>query len=293
MTNTNQNLAVRTYQKQYKGVLSTVFEVRKAFSGATSAIQILDGVQMNAKAFSVKTNNTPVVIGEYSTDANTGMGTGTSKSTRFGNLVEVIYADTDVEYDYTLAIHEGIDRYTVNNNLDAAVADRFKLQSEAQTRKINKRIGKYLSDNAGKTETLADFTEANVKKLFNDINAYYVNNEVTAPIMVYLRPELYNAIIDMPANTTAKGSSVSLDNNGLLKYKGFTLEETPAQYFETGVAAIFSPNGIVIPFIGITTARTIEAIDFDGVQLQAAAKGGTFMLDDNKKAVVKVTSAGL
>ena len=65
----------------------------------------------------------------------------------------------------------------------------------------------------------------------------------------------------------------------------------PEQYFENNVVAIFSPDGIVIPFIGIETARTVEAEDFDGVKLQAAAKGGTFVLDDNKKAIIKVTSA--
>lgn len=293
MTTSNQNLSVRQYQPQYKGILNAVFEATKAFSGVTSSLQILDGVQHNTKAFSVKTSATPVVVGTYSTDANTAFGTGTAKSSRFGELKEVIYTDTDVAYDYTLAIHEGIDRYTVNTDLNAAVADRFKLQAEAQTRIVNKRIGKFLSDNAGKAETLSDFNEPTVRKLFNDLSAYYVNEEVIAPVTVYLRPELFNAIVDMTANTTAKGSGGSIDNNGLAKYKGFALVETPAQYFESGVVAIFSPDGIVIPFIGINTARTMEAIDFDGVVLQAAAKGGTFMLDDNKKAVVKVTSATL
>ena len=43
-------------------------------------------------------------------------------------------------------------------------------------------------------------------------------------------------------------------------------------------------------FVGISTTRTIESVDFDGVQLQGAAKGGTYTLDDNKKAIVKVTN---
>lgn len=287
---TNQNNPVRRYEKQYRDMLSTVFGVRAAFTGALSAIQVLDGVQENAKAFSVKTNDTPVVIGEYKTGATDGgFGDGSGANSRFGNLTEIKYQNTDVEYDYTLSIHEGLDRYTVNNDLNAAVADRLKLQSEAQTRQMNKRIGKYLSDNAGTTEALADFTEDKVKALFNKVNAYYINQEVTAPVTIYLRPELYNAIIDMTANTSAKGSSVSIDNNGLARYKGFALVETPAQYFDTGVVAVFSPDGIVIPFVGISTARTIEATEFDGVKLQAAAKGGTYILDDNKKAVVKVT----
>ncbi|WP_070021797.1 phage capsid protein [Streptococcus agalactiae] len=287
---TNQNNPVRRYEKQYAGILQTVFGVKSAFTGALSAIQVLDGVQENAKAFSVKTNNTPVVIGTYKTGENDGgFGDGSGANSRFGDLTEIKYENTDVEYDYTLTIHEGLDRYTVNNDLNAAIADRLKLQSEAQTRKINNRIGKFLSDNAGVTEALADFTEDKVKALFNKVNAYYINQEVTAPITIYLRPELYNAIIDMTANTSAKGSSVSIDNNGLARYKGFTLVETPAQYFQEGTLAVFSPDGIVIPFVGISTTRTIEATEFDGVKLQAAAKGGTYILDDNKKAVVKVT----
>lgn len=286
----NQNNPARRYEKQYAGILQTVFGVRKAFTGALSPIQVLDGVQENAKAFSVKTNNTPVVIGTYKTGANDGgFGDGSGANSRFGDLTEIKYENTDVEYDYTLTIHEGLDRYTVNNDLNAAIADRLKLQSEAQTRQMNKRIGKFMSDNAGQTEALADFTEDNVKALFNKVNAYYINQEVTAPVTIYLRPELYNAIIDMTANTSAKGSSVSIDNNGLARYKGFALVETPAQYFDTGVLAVFSPDGIVIPFVGISTARSIEATAFDGVLLQAAAKGGTYILDDNKKAVVKVT----
>ncbi|MFP7775694.1 phage capsid protein [Streptococcus dysgalactiae] len=286
----NQNNPARRYEKQYAGILQTVFGVRKAFTGALSPIQVLDGVQENAKAFSVKTNNTPVVIGTYKTGANDGgFGDGSGANSRFGDLTEIKYENTDVEYDYTLTIHEGLDRYTVNNDLNAAIADRLKLQSEAQTRQMNKRIGKFMSDNAGQTEALADFTEDNVKALFNKVNAYYINQEVTAPITIYLRPELYNAIIDMTANTSAKGSSVSVDNNGLTRYKGFSLVETPSQYLPDGTLAVFSPDGIVIPFVGISTARSIEATAFDGVLLQAAAKGGTYILDDNKKAVVKVT----
>lgn len=286
---TNQNLPVRQYQSQYRQMLSTVFDVKKAFSGVLAPIQVLDGVENNAKAFFVKTNATPVVIGEYNTNANTAFGTGTSNSSRFGNLTEVIYQDTHVDYDYTLAIHEGIDRYTVNNNLNAAIADRMKLQSEAQTRRMNREIGKFLSTNAGKTEALADLTEASIRTLFNKINTYVTNTEINASITAYVKADVYNAIIDMAANTSAKGSSVSIDNNGLAKYKNVKLEVTPDQYFDNGVVAIFSPDNIVIPFVGIQTARTIEAIDFDGVIFQAAAKGGTYVLEDNKKAIVKVT----
>lgn len=290
MTGTNQNLPVRQYAPQYRQMLSTVFEVQKAFGGLLAQIQTQDGVEYSKTAFKVKTSSTPVVIGEYNTGENVAFGTGTANSSRFGNLTEVIYTDLEVPYDYNLAIHEGIDRYTVNNNLNATIADRTKLQSEAQTRYMNKRIGKFLSDNAGKTEALADLTEGSIRSLFNKINVYVTNTEINAPITAYVRAELYNAIVDMTANTHAKGSSVSVDNNVLVKYKNVTLVETPEQYFADGVVAIFSPDNIVIPFVGIHTARTVQAIDFDGVIFQAAAKGGTFILEDNKKALIKVTA---
>ncbi|MTB77344.1 phage capsid protein [Streptococcus uberis] len=292
---TNQDQAARIYVPQYRNILSTVFNAKAAFRGALAQLQTLDGIQSNAKAFSVKTSSTPVVIGDdYLTGANDGgFGDASGKKSRFGDMTEVIYQDTDVNYDYELTIHEGIDRYTVNNDLNAALADRFNLQAQAQTRKVNVRTGKFLSDNAGHTETLADFTETNVKALFNTVDTYYTDLEVDAQVTVYLKSELYNAILDMASTTSAKGSSISLDDNKLLKYKDFVLVKTPAKYFQTGVLAIFSPDGIVIPFIGISTARTVEAIDFDGVELQAAAKGGTYVLDDNKKAIVKVTSVGV
>nr|DAS74396.1 MAG TPA: major capsid protein [Caudoviricetes sp.]DAY26314.1 MAG TPA: major capsid protein [Caudoviricetes sp.] len=291
MTTNNNNLPVRVYTPQYTKVLSTIFGVQKAFAGALAPIQTLDGVQHNTKAFMVKTNNTPVVVGTYNADSTKVFGAGTGLGSRFGELKEVVYQDAEVNYDYTLAIHEGIDRYTVNNDLNAAVADRLRLHSEAQTRAINKRIGKFLSANAGETKELAKLDETNIQKLFNQVNVYVTNTEINAPIKCYIRAQVYNAIIDMASTNKSKGSNINLDSNGLLKYKNIELIVVPEQYFENNVVAIFSPDGIVIPFIGIETARTVEAEDFDGVKLQAAAKGGTFVLDDNKKAIIKVTSA--
>lgn len=290
MTNNNNNLPVRIYTPQYTKVLSTIFGVQKAFAGALAPIQTLDGIQHNTKAFMVKTNNTPVVVGTYNADSTKVFGAGTGLGSRFGELKEVVYQDTEVNYDYTLAIHEGLDRFHVNNDLDVAVADRLRLHSEAQTREMNMKIGKFLSTNAGETKELAKLDEASIQKLFNQVNAYVTNTEINAPIKCYIRVQVYNAIIDMASTNKSKGSNINLDSNGLLKYKNIELIVVPEQYFENNVVAIFSPDGIVIPFIGIETARTVEAEDFDGVKLQAAAKGGTFVLDDNKKAIIKVTS---
>jgi len=285
----NQNLPVRQYTKQYMRILSTVFSVRNAFQRLLSDIQMLDGVQHKTKAFSVKTCNTPVVVGTYDTSPNVGFGTGTGNSSRFGKRTEIIYSDTDVDYDYTLAIHEGIDRFTVNNDLNAAVADRLRLNSEAQTRLMNTRIGVFISANAGKTVALASYSDADIVALFDNMAAYFTDSEVTAPVTAYVTPTLYNAIVNLDLAVREKGSTVNIDTNGIVKFKDFTIESTPSKYFATGDVAYFGADGIVIPFIGIVTTRTMPSEDFDGNALQAAAKGGTFMLDDNKVALVKVT----
>ena len=103
---TNQNQSVRRYEKQYRDMLETVFGVTAAFQGTLAPIQILDGVQENATAFSVKTNGTPVVIGEYSTDANSGGFGDATGNSRFGKMTEIKYENTDVPYSYTLAMHK-------------------------------------------------------------------------------------------------------------------------------------------------------------------------------------------
>ena len=285
----NNNQPIKLYGKQYLGILQTVFSVKAGFSAALAPLQILDGVSHNKKAFSVKTNGTPVVIGEYKTGANDVFGDGSGAENRFGQLTEVIYNDLEVDYDYTLAIREGIDRYTVNKGLDDAIAERFKLQSEAQVRKASKRIGSYINQVAGKTIALTNLTEASIVKVFNEVAAYYTDNEVDAPVTAYVRQEVANAIVDFAGTTTSKGSTVSVDENGVVRYKGFTIKPEPKGYFDGGALINFVPNGIILPFIGINTARTIESIAFDGVELQAAARGGQYVADDNKLAIVKVT----
>jgi hypothetical protein len=291
MSTDNNDLSARQYIKQYSQILNTVFNATKAFEGAFAPIQTFDGIKENDTAFSVKTNATPVVIGDYDKGANVGFGTGTGNSSRFGERSEIIYANTDVDYSYDLKIHEGIDRHTVNNDLNAALSDRFELHAQAQTRNINVRNGAFLSANAGNTETLSTYYFEAIRDMFNRISKYYVDLEVIVPVKAYVQADLYNAIIDMKDTNSGKGSSVSLDGNALAKYKGFTLIETPSQYFANGDIAYFAPDSVCIPFVGIQTARTIESEDFDGVALQAAVKGGQFIIDDNKKAVTKVVFA--
>ncbi|MBU7455848.1 phage capsid protein [Leuconostoc fallax] len=290
MTTNNNDLAVRSYVPQYKALLPTVFTAKAAFSGAFAEMQVVDGISHTTKAFSVKTTATPVVIGTYDKSENSGgFGDGTGGS-RFGKMTEIKYLDTDANYDHEWAIHEGLDRHTVNNDLNTAVLDRLNLQAQAQVRDLNRLNGKFLSNNAGSNETLADFSDSNIVKLFNTISKYYSNNEVSVAVKAYVNADLYNALVDLASNTTAKNSSVSIDDNGVVKYKGFYIEETTDSYFVAGDYAYFAPDDIAIPFMGIETARTKEADEFDGIKLQGAGKDGRFILDDNKKAVVKVTA---
>ena len=79
-----------------------------------------------------------------------------------------------------------------------------------------------------------------------------------------------------------------IDENGVVKFKGFLIEEVPDDLFQTGEVAYVYIDGVGKAFTGINTARTIESEDFDGVALQGAGKAGEFILPDNKKAVCKV-----
>lgn len=287
----NNNLAARNYQLEFKKLLQAVFKKQSYFSDFFGGgIEALDGVQENATAFYVKTSDIPCVLGTgYNTDKDTAFGTGTGNSTRFGERTEITYVNTPVNYSWGWNFHEGIDRYTVNNDFDAAVADRLELQARAKTSKFNAAHGKFISDSAGHTETLADYTSANVLALFNALSKYYTNIGAVGTRRAKVTSDLYNAIVDHPLMTTAKGSTANIDENGVVKFKGFLIEEIPDDMFQTGECCYVYVDGVGKAFTGINTARTIEAHDFDGVALQGAGKAGEYILPDNKKAVCKVT----
>lgn len=295
MATTNNTLSVRQYQAQFKTLLGAVFTKQAYFRDFFGGnIEALDGVSDNAKAFSVKTSSIPVAVNTYSKDANVAFGTGTAKSARFGNRTEIIYTDTDVKYTWEWAFHEGIDRFTVNNDFMAAVADRLDLQAQEKVALFNQHQGKFISDNAGKTLALATKDAAGVLALFNDAHKYFVNQKVKQNLIwcAKVTPDIWNLIVDQPATTTSKRSSVNIDENGVAMFKGFRVEEIPEDLFQKNEVAYFYPAAVGKAFTGINTARTIESEDFDGVALQGAGKAGEFILDDNKVAVVKATGTG-
>ena len=271
----------QVFSKQLLAVLPTVFTKRAYFASAFGELQAVDGVRDNATAFTVKTNDMPVVIGAYSTDANVAFGTGTANSSRFGEMKEVIYADEEVPYDAPFAFHEGIDRYTVNADLQTAVAARLVAQAQALLVRWNKKDGAALVA-AGSD---LGVTSADPLALFDAASKQYTQLEVVPAVKAYVTSDLYNALVDASITTTGKNSTVNIDQNGLSWFKGFQLIEVPDAYMG-GKEVIFTPDGIGRTFVGISTTRTMEATDFDGVELQGAGKDGVYIPDANKPAIL-------
>ena len=139
---------------------------------------------------------------------------------------------------------------------------------------------------------LADYTADNVLALADGLDEYFTDIEAVGERMMKVNPKLYNAIVNMAVTTSSKGSSVNIDQNGLVSFKGFKIKEIPSNKFQAKECCYAYIAGCAKAYTGINTARTIESEDFDGVALQGAGKAGEFILPDNKKAVVKVTFTG-
>ena len=285
----NNDLPARSYQMEFRKLLGAVFKKQAYFADFFGGeIEALDGVQENETAFYVKTSDIPVVVGSaYKKDANTAFGTGTGKSSRFGERTEVIYTNTPVKYTWEWVFHEGIDRHTVNNDFDAAIADRLELQARAKTAKFNTAHGKFISDSAAKVVQVPDYTADKVLELFDTLSAYFNNIEAVGTKIAKVNSSLYNAIVNHPLMTTAKKSAASVAENEVTKFKGFIIQEVPDGLFQNDECCYAYIAGIGKAFTGINTARTIESEDFDGVAFQGAGKAGEFILPDNKKAVAK------
>lgn len=286
----NNDLPARSYQLEFKRLLQAVFKKQSYFADFFGgSIEAMDGIQENETAFYVKTSDIPCVCGTgYDKTATKAFGTGTGNSSRFGSRTEIIYTNTPAKYTWGWNFHEGIDRHTVNNDFAAAIADRLELQARAKTKAFNDAHGKFISQNAGHSETLLDYTDDNVLALFNALSKYYNNIEAVGTKRAKVCADLYNAIVDHRLTTTSKGSVANIDENGVVKFKGFLIEEVPDDLFQTSEVAYVYIDGVGKAFTGINTARTIESEDFDGVALQGAGKAGEFILPDNKKAVCKV-----
>ncbi|RXT30315.1 phage capsid protein [Lacticaseibacillus chiayiensis] len=280
MATENNNLPVRLYQKQFIGLMQTVFGIQSTFTPTFGALQALDGIQNNAIAFSVKANDVPVAVGTYNTDPNVAFGSGTSNSNRFGPMKEIIYGDIDVPYSFGWSFNEGIDQLTVNNDLNAAVADRLNLQAQAKTRLFNGKLGAYLVDSAAADLGAVD----DVNKVFEEASERYTDLEVVVPVRAYVTAEVYNAIIDHQLVTSYKGSAVNIDENGIVRFRDIVVTKTPTRYM-AGKSIIFAPDNVGRAFTGINVVRTIQSENFAGVALQGAGKAGQWISDDNRQAI--------
>ena len=280
MATENNDLPVRIYQKQFIGLMQTVFGVQSTFTPTFGALQALDGIQNNAIAFSVKANDVPVTVGTYNTNPNVAFGSGTSNSNRFGPMKEIIYGDVDVPYSFGWNFNEGIDQLTVNNDLNSAVADRLNLQAQAKTRLFNSKLGAYLVASAA-----ADLgAVSDVNTVFEEASERYTDLEVVVPVRAYVTAEVYNAIIDHQLVTSSKGSAVNIDENGIVRFRDIVVTKTPTRYM-AGKAIIFAPDNIGRAFTGINVVRTIQSENFAGVALQGAGKAGQWISDDNRQAI--------
>ncbi|MEY4716081.1 phage capsid protein [Lacticaseibacillus paracasei] len=239
MATENNDLPVRAYQKQFIGLMQTVFGVQSTFTPTFGALQALDGIQNNAIAFSVKANDVPVAVGAYNPNPNVAFGTGTSNSNRFGPMQEIIYSDIDVPYSFGWSFNEGIDQLTVNTDLDSAVADRLNLQAQAKTRLFNSQLGAYLVASAA--ADLGEVTDVN--KVFEAASERYTDLEVVVPVRAYVTAEVYNAIIDHALVTSAKGSAVNIDENGIVRFRDIIVTKTPARYM-AGKSIAFAPDNV-------------------------------------------------
>lgn len=284
MATENNDLPVRTYQKQFISLMQTVFGVQSTFTPTFGSLQALDGIQNNAIAFSVKANDVPVAVGTYSTDSKVAFGSGTNNSNRFGPMQEIIYGDIDVPYSFGWSFNEGIDQLTVNTDLNSAVADRLNLQAQAKTRMFNSKLGAYLVASAA--DDLGAVTDVN--KVFEEASKRYTDLEVVVPVRAYVTAEVYNAIIDNQLVTSTKGSAVNIDENGIMRFRDIIVTKTPTRYMD-GKSIIFAPDNIGRTFTGINVVRTIQSESFAGVALQGAGKAGQWISDDNRQAIFTAT----
>lgn len=282
-------MAIKIYDKQYVKMVEDIYKTRQRFFRTFGGgLQTAYGAEYNEKFMELKVSSTDVVIQKYSTDENVAFNTGTGNSNRFGPRHEIKSIDLSVEYDEPIAIHEGLDRFTINDQLNQVVAERAARHAQKWIEYLNNYMANLLSKNAGKELTTA-LTQDALVSLFNTAFNYFVNTQISDTLtwIAYVTPEVYNLIIDSPLTTTGKNSSVNIDKEILTMFKGFVVEVLPEQYFQEGEVAIFVPDNIGVIGLGLDTYRVVESLDFNGVAIQGAGKTASYIPDENKKAIVK------
>lgn len=284
-------MAVKLFTKQFAGLLPDIYEKNAHFLrtfGGT--VQVRDGVKDSDTFLDMKTTDTEVVIQEYDTGANVAFGTGTGNSSRFGPRNEVKSVNHQVEYDGALAIHDGVDDFTVNDVADEVIAERLALHGEEWVEHLNGVLGQLISESASETLT-GELTKEGIAGVFAQAHKAMVNNKVSKRLerVAYVNADVYNLIVDNNLATSAKQSSANIDNQSVYKFKGFILEELADDYFQADEQAYFAADNIGVVGIGISVARAIDSEDFAGTAIQGAAKFGKYLPEKNHKAVLKAS----
>lgn len=286
-------MAIKIFTKQYAGLLANVFEKRQHFLNTFGGkLQVQDGITNKDSFIDLKITDTDVVIQKYNMGENVAFGTGTGTTNRFGQRKEIKSVDKQVPYEEPLAIHEGVDNFTVNDNAEEVIQERAALHAEAWVEQMNGFLSKALSDAAHKTLT-GKLTEEEVVKTFNEASKIFVNNKVSKDVarVAYVTSDVYNFIVDAKLVSTGKGSTVNIDDNEYLKFKGFVLDELADEYFQKGENIIFAADNVGVAGVGIEIYRMLDSEDFAGVAIQSAGKFGKYIPEKNQKAVVKAKLA--
>lgn len=282
-------MAIKLYTEQYAGMLPSIFAAKSAYLRAFGGrIQTIQGAEANDDFLKLKISDTDVVIQEYSTDPNVAFGTGTGSTNRFGPRKEVKSTDLEVPFDTPLAIHEGIDDFTVNDIPNQVVAERLALHAVAWAERYDTVMRNKISEEASETLT-GELTEEDVTAMFAEARNRFVNNKVSKNItwVANVTSEVFNFLVDSDLAKTDKNSSANIDNQSLYAFKGFILEELSDDKFVEGENAYFVADNVGVAGLGIPVARTIDSEDFAGVALQGAGKLGKYIPDKNKKAILK------
>lgn len=282
-------MAIKVFTREYAGLLQDIFEKKQLFLRTFGgSLQVKDGITNKDTFIDLKVSDTDVVIQKYDTGENVAFGTGTGNSNRFGTRKEIKSVDMQVQYEAPLAIHEGVDNFTVNDNADQVIQERAALHAEAWVEQINGMLSKALSDNASKT-LAGNLDEDGIVKTFNEASKIFVNNKVARGIarVAYVTSDVYNFIVDSKLATTAKNATVNIDGNEYTKFKGFILVELADEYFQKGENIVFAADNVGVAGVGIEVYRMLDSEDFAGVAIQSAAKYGKYIPEKNKKAILK------
>lgn len=282
-------MAEKYYTKNFASILPNIFAVENYFLrtfGGT--LQVKDGVSESDTFLHIKTSDADVVLQEYDTGADVAFGEGTGSSNRFGPRQEIKAVERQVPYESPLAIHEGIDNFTVNDIPSQVVAERLEEQAKAWAEYLNGLFSRTISENASRTLT-GELTKEGVSKAFADARKELLNNKVNKNLtrVAYITADVYNLLLDHNLTTTAKQSSANIDAGEIRMFKGFVLIEVADEYFQNDENIYFAVDNVAQAGIGISVARTIDATDFYGVAIQGAAKYGKYFPERNRKAVLK------